>query len=400
MCPERLGLLYLKSGGGHLSAARTIERAFKGLKSEVRGQGEVGGLSHTNPAADFFESVFTYNPVPDTRRVTSYLLGKGYGIASLKLPGIWIFLYDVSRLRFVQTIWTAIIYYVIRKQLRTFILQNCITRIGVLHFLLIRPVTRVLRDMKLSLPVCTIVTDPFTAHPMWFSPGKGPTIVFSEALKSRAVEDYGMKPERVHVFSPLIADGYDKSPTETEKASFKKSVGFDPNLPLVLFAGGGEGAPGAAVFLRNWLKTSPPAGLALVCGKDAELKYRLQGLAKKKGKACREIRIFGFIDFMAALMGSSDIVAVKAGPSTVLEAVSLNKPLFIYSYIYGQEKGNVSFALRRGEAFYMPDIKKLVRRIGEALTVRPGAFGEVATKKNVKISSGTAEVCRFLISFR
>ncbi|TFG64742.1 MAG: hypothetical protein E4H36_02120 [Spirochaetales bacterium] len=361
MCPENrtaagkqsLGFLYLKSGGGHVSAAKSMART----------------LTDNYPdEAD----VHLFDPVPGTHRMLAFLLEEGYRIASMKLSGLWILIYDISRLPFVQNLWNYLTYLVIRKNLSAFLRDRNITKLVLFHFLLIKPVRYVLSDLGLSTPVITVVTDPFTAHPMWFSQKTMQTVVFSGRLKSWCVNARGMKESRVRVFSPVISSRFTRIYREAENADFKRKLGLDPEKKLVLLTGGGEGIPRARRLLRAWLHAAPEAGLALVCGKDEALKQALTKMvsACHRGGKNREseIIVLGFIDFMPELMAASDLVIAKAGPATVFETLTAGKPLIIYGYIYGQERGNLDFILRRKAGFYMPKISSLAALAGALVT--------------------------------
>ncbi|MFW5769258.1 MAG: hypothetical protein ACOCYA_04290, partial [Spirochaetota bacterium] len=105
MSTERIAFLYLKTGGGHISAARA-------LQSYIRGKER----SDTE--------TYLFDPVPEDAFLANLLLQDGYRFTSHTVRPMWILLYEVSKLKVVGVFWSFFIYLVIRKPLRIFIREN------------------------------------------------------------------------------------------------------------------------------------------------------------------------------------------------------------------------------------------------------------------------------------
>ena len=225
MVKQRIAFLYLKTGGGHLSAATALaSRAQELYKGEVR--------------------CFTFNPIPQKEYFAKFVLQEGYRVFSLKIEKLWIVVYESGRLRFMQLFWTYMMTRLIRKNLTRYIKKYRITKIVVLHFLLITPVYRVARSMEEKIPMLTVITDPFTAHSFWYNQPHIPKIVFSERAKEEGIHRYGVHPDKIHVF-PIILKKQFGTPLSTAEIQRKKQeLGFTPGKRIVFFAGGVKGIPG------------------------------------------------------------------------------------------------------------------------------------------------------------
>jgi 1,2-diacylglycerol 3-beta-galactosyltransferase len=65
-------------------------------------------------------------------------------------------------------------------------------------------------------------------------------------------------------------------------------------------------------------------------------------------------------------MQAADAVVTKAGPGTIAEALVSGLPLFVTSYVPGQEEGNVHFILEHKVGWYVPRVRGLVRQVRHA----------------------------------
>jgi processive 1,2-diacylglycerol beta-glucosyltransferase/1,2-diacylglycerol 3-beta-galactosyltransferase len=376
---EKITFLYLKTGGGHISAARALQSYLQ----ENHGK-EVETL--------------LFDPVPEDAFFANLLLQDGYRFTSHTVRPIWILLYEMSRLKVVGVFWSFFIYLTVRKPLKRFIRERGIDKLVILHFLLLRPVTWVLRGMERSArpEACTIVTDPFTAHPLWFSRPTLPTVVFSERLAREAVRNHGFAPSRIRRFPLILKSDFEGKMSPEAIARSRQERGISRELRTVLFIGGGEGFPRGEEFLRAFLKSDLSAEAILVCGKDDQLKRKARNMAARHpGK---RVHIFGFIDFVFELMNLCDIIVTKGGPATLMEALILEKPLIISTYLYGQEKGNVEFVVHNEAGFYAPTPAEVVEKI-RLLTENEEVWREI--RKNIRsldIKNGTGPIAEYILS--
>src|ERR1035437_7784028 len=142
-------LLYLNTGGGHLAPAKSVANCID----------KVSSYSIEPVLIDGFEKAI---------KVVQYLVEDGY--RKLQSGGKWfyIFLYALYHIPIVTFINDMILASSITPYLEKRILQDIPEKIIIFHFFLIRPVYGIIKRNKLKIPIFTVVTDPFTAHPFWF----------------------------------------------------------------------------------------------------------------------------------------------------------------------------------------------------------------------------------------
>jgi processive 1,2-diacylglycerol beta-glucosyltransferase/1,2-diacylglycerol 3-beta-galactosyltransferase len=141
--------IYLKTGGGHLAPARAISSFMNKNYSDI---------AET-------QLIYGFEKSP---RWVQFIIEDGYGI--LQYTGRWFFefLYTLHKIHFVARITGNLVGLFMRKYLEEVIIKEKPDKIVIFHFFCIIPVRKILNKNKLYIPVQTLITDPFTPHPMWF----------------------------------------------------------------------------------------------------------------------------------------------------------------------------------------------------------------------------------------
>ncbi len=343
---QRILFLYLNTGGGHVSGARALKA---GVESLFPGQAE-GILLHGYP-----------------RRLVldRFLMEQGYSLAVNHFMPVWLFLYRMARreslilLSQESTAQSCAGY--IASQIR----RQRITKVVCLHFILEKAAQEAIRRVDPSIPLATVVMDPFTVPPIWFGVKDQDFTVFSERAKAHAISR-GVSPDRVHVFPLILRREFERPRSPEEVRGLKLKYGFDPDRPLLLLAGGGDGLPRSDRIVREALNRGFEGEIAAVCGKNLLLRRLLRDIRSRKGAS--NLRIFGFVDFMADLMAMADCVVTKGGPATVMETLALRKPLIVSYYVRGQERGNVQFVTANKAGWYLTDPVQIVDKVQEILS--------------------------------
>jgi 1,2-diacylglycerol 3-beta-galactosyltransferase len=214
-----------------------------------------------------------------------------------------------------------------------------------LHPLLNHVVVQVLSDLDLRVPVLTLMTDLVTPHISWIAPKIDGCIVPTEAARS-ICRQHGMPDSKIEVLGMPIDPEFGR--TRDREAQCRK-LGFNPDMPIVLMAGGGEGVGPLRQLASAVWRSGLPLQVILVTGRNRRLHQLLsrerQRLPPWQQAACR---ILGFVPNMHELMGVADLVVTKAGPGTISEAIASRLPILLYGYVPGQEEGNVGYVCDQG----------------------------------------------------
>jgi processive 1,2-diacylglycerol beta-glucosyltransferase/1,2-diacylglycerol 3-beta-galactosyltransferase len=231
------------------------------------------------------------------------------------------------------------------------------------------------------------VTDPFTAHPLWFQNKKQKYIVFSDRLFTECISR-GIQKENIFVHQFIIDEKFSRKLSNSELTDFCELKNINSNSKTVLLLGGGDGLPRGEKVLDELLMNNNVYQIIIVCGKNKELFSKATILREKFPK----LLVFGFVDFVYELLNIADIVITKCGASTIMEILLLQKVPIIVDYIWEQEKGNMEFVRDNNMGIYQKRISELPGIINRLLSDSNYYNFFLQNIKKAKLQTGTSEV--------
>jgi UDP-N-acetylglucosamine:LPS N-acetylglucosamine transferase len=376
---QKIAFLYLNTGGGHVGPARSLAHEMERLYP-----GEV--------------SSFPHNGFTDRMRVARSIFEDGYRISTNYFePGYVLFYGISSRTWFIE----AGNYLVSLKgvpALARFFRENGITKVVCLHEILILMARQAINRVNPSIPLITLVTDPFTAHGLWFYEKRTELVVFSEKLRREAESRYKFPAERLHVFPFMLSHVYDRPYRPAEVQAARLRLGIPEGRKVLLIAGGGEGLKGADRIVSLFVKRRYPHTLIVVCGRNRLLKLHIERRAERmKGM---DIRALGFVSCMPDLLNVADCVITKGGASTVMEVMSVGKPVIFSTFIRGQELGNVLHAVKNGAGWLIRSPQAILDKASEILDDPRIAARMEGNLARAGLRNGLEKVARYIHDYR
>lgn len=369
--------LYLKTGGGHLAPAKAVAEK---IMAKRKGNAEIilyDGLSESKPIA---------------RRI----IEDGYKNAVNKAVWTFEFLYALHKIRVISKISSAIVSRHIKPGLEKQILTLLPKKIVIFHFFLIKPVYEIIEKYNLDIPVLTVVTDPFTAHPIWFLQKNQNFIVFSEMLKEKCIIK-GISEEKLKVFPFVLDRKFSQKISDSKSLSIRTELGFEPDSKVILIMGGGDGMPKGKKILKRLITRNMNAEIAIVCGKNKKLYEHIMKLKNKYD--LRNIKVYGYIDFVHSLIKISDVVITKCGASTFMEILLMGKVPLINNYIWEQEKGNMEFVCNSNMGILEKDTRKIPEVLNRLLTDHEFYNSLRDNIKSASFSNGVGKVSEYILKF-
>ncbi len=367
--------LYLRTGGGHLAPARAlvaqIAAAHAGKARAVMVDGLEGGS-----------------------RFARWVLEDGYRILQARARWYYEFLYLTNKIPAVAS-WNArLVIPFVRRRIEEAIRTERPDRIVVTHFLLIQPVLEVLHATGAAIPVTVLVTDPLTAHPLWFRNHGVDFVLFSEKLRAHC-ERLGIPRDRLHVFPFVLSRRFSAPLKPDAAAAVRRQLDFRTEGRIVLVLGGADGIPRGAGILKVLVRHVPGAQIAIVCGRDEGLRRRADVIRRASGRD--DVVVYGYVDFAFELINAADVIISKCGASTFMEILLSGKIPVITDYLWEQEKGNVEFLVQSGSGFYEPRLARLPGLINRLLGEEDTASACRSATARLGLRNGTAEVAEFLV---
>jgi UDP-N-acetylglucosamine:LPS N-acetylglucosamine transferase len=170
----------------------------------------------------------------------------------------------------------------------------------------------------------------------------------------------------------------------------RQELGLADNLFTILAVGGRAGA-GIKIKLIKQIVQISGVQVLVVTGENEVLRHKI--LRATSNPSC--LHTYGWVDNMHTLMGACDVVVTKAGPSTILEAASMEKPVIITSAIGVQELGNIQMVLDRQWGFFCSTTTEVLQEVARVRS--QGGSTRMTTKDSDYC--GAYQIARMLINF-
>ena len=336
-------LLSASAGAGHVRAAQAIEIAFKeaGVVREVR---HLDTLEFTN-------------------KIFRHLYSKAYIELVNKLPEVPGWFYDK-----LDKPW--------KNERRRLALDKLNTR----------PFVKLLREYQPDMIVCThhlpaeivswlkakeriasrqaiVVTD-FDVHAMWLCHYYEQYFVAID--ESRAyLEALGIPHDKITVsgipIDPVFARRKDKN-------EMRLKHGLAPDRTTILLSAGGFGVGSVEHLITSLLPLQHSAQIVAVCGRNEDLKERLDKLAAGINPGAKvRVKPVGYTQEMDELMAASDLMLGKPGGLTTSEALAKGLVFAIVNPIPGQEERNSDHLLEAGAAIRCNNLPTLAYKLDRLL---------------------------------
>ena len=369
--------LYLKTGGGHLAPAKAVANKIK-----------------TKHKAGF--TIELVDGLSESKKIVRKFIEDGYKTAINKAAWTYEFLYLIHKIAIISRLTASIVGYFIKPGLEKYILENRPEKIVLFHFFLIKPVFEIIESNNLKIPVITVVTDPFTAHPLWFLHKNQNYIVFSEILKEKCLEK-GIPDNKLKVFPFVLDSRFSTGVSKKKKLKIRANLGYSSESRIILIMGGGEGMPKGKKILKKIIKRNMDAEIAIVCGKNRKLFTSAMKIRDKYG--IKNLKIYGFIDFVPSLISISDIVITKCGASTSMEILHMGKVPVINNFIWEQEKGNMEFVCNSKMGILEKNTNHLPDLLNRLLTDNELYDSFISNIKKAAIRNGVGQVSDYILNF-
>lgn len=348
---KKVLLLSASAGAGHVRAADALEKVFReASKGDGREIHHLDILNYTN-------------------KVFRHLYSKAYIDLVNKLPEVPGWFYDK-----LDKPW--------KNERRRLALDKLNTR----------PLVKLLRGYQPDLIVCThflpaeivswlkareriasrqviIVTD-FDVHAMWLVHHYEHYFVALDEARAY-LETLGIPPRKITVSGIPIDPVFS---VKKDKQEMRARHGLAADRTTILLSAGGFGVGSVDALIGSLLPLQHRAQIIAICGRNEELKERLQKVAaRSKPDANVILKPFGYTKEMDELMAASDLVLGKPGGLTTSEALAKGLVFVIVNPIPGQEERNSDHLLEGGAAIRCNNLPVLSYKL-DRLLAQPACF--------------------------
>lgn len=344
---KKILILSAAVGAGHLRAAEAIEKEFKRRLSAAVVK-NIDTLAYTNPLF---------------RR----LYGRAYLDMVNQMPEVLGWMYD-SLDKPWENEGRRIALDRLNAQLFIRLLKKEKPDIAVCtHFLPAEIISWLRAKKKLDFPQAIVVTD-FDAHAMWLCHHYEKYFVALDETKVH-LSKIGIPSEKIQVsgipIDPVFAETKDK-------IEMRRKFDLDESKLTILVSAGGFGVGNISHLLEALSDLQTPSQIVAVCGRNEELKIKLEKLACERLNNERvNFKLIGFTKNMDEYMSASDLIVGKPGGLTTSEALAKNLVFVIVNPIPGQEERNSDHLLEKGCAIRCNNLPVLAYKIDNLVNDKP-----------------------------
>lgn len=320
---RRILILSASVGGGHVSAAEALKKAFeiRGLSEDVRHEDI---LKFTNPLFKRLYSdayITLVNNMPDAL---------GWMYDQLDTP--W---KNEKRRLFFDKLNTRPFVKMVREYDPDWIICT--------HFLPAEIISDLKASGKMTKPQAIVVTD-LDMHAMWLCRNYEHYFVALDETKIH-LKSLGFPSEKITVSGIPIDPRFSEAKPKSE---MRAKCGIDLDLPTIILSLGGFGVGKIEMLIDSLQNVRTPIQVLAMCGKNEEVKARLE--AKNSNGSTLRIVPVGYTKDMDEYMSASDMIVGKPGGLTTCEALAKGLVFVIVNPIPGQEERNSDHLLEEGAA--------------------------------------------------
>ena len=326
-------IFYASYGGGHLSAAKSIEECIK------------KNYSKDNIETELIDCVKYVNKTIESITTAAYR-----GMAK-KAPWAWGRIYSDSQkgpLAHISSRSNKIMAIKLLRLLREKQPDLVIST----HPFGSQMCAYLKRKGKINCKIATIMTD-FAPHDQWLVGSENTDYYFvaNEKMK-KYIRKKGITEPEVYVTGIPISSKFSK---ELDNSKILKSFELKEGKLNVLFFGGGEfglGKSRTISIFESFVKFDGDFQMVAIAGKNKAMKEQFEQIVAKYKKQDK-VKVLGFTDKVPELMSISNVVVTKPGGLTTTESLASNLPMIVINPIPGQEEENAAFLENKGIAVWI-----------------------------------------------
>ena len=338
---KKILILYGSYGGGHLSAAKTLQTYFQENYQDV--------------------NVEIIDCIEYINKHLNKVSTEAYKEFAKKMPWVWKRVYNKSKsgaLAFLSTTNNKILSLKLKKLLEEEKPDLVIST----HPFATTMCAYLKEKEKVNFKLATILTD-YHIHPQWLVLNLYNDVYFvaNEQMKMDMIS-YNIDDDKIFVSGIPISERFLEPKNKTEIFDYFE---LDENKRTLLFFAGGEfglGRNTTFILFRAFIRLFPDMQIVAISGKNKNMKAKFEKIIDQTNSSNR-VKLLEYTDKVPELMYIATAIVTKPGGLTVSEALASKKPLILINPIPGQEEENAQFLVDNNVAILIKDSDNISRTI-------------------------------------
>lgn len=320
-------IIYATAGGGHLAVAKSLEYQFKKKYPDI--DIEMVNILHHIGKGFYKNGDKTYKFLMAYAPIVHELMAKVL----------------FTKYNFIAKLMNYITWKISKDEFSYFI-ENHKADLYITTYHMARQIPMLEKALNRDLKHCIITTD--IAYCV--SPNTDPEcdlqIIPSKELYEHGKEILSTYKDKIEIMGLPIGNEYFND--DLVKGADLSIIPEAKDKQKILILSGGEGQGRILELLKFLDFGCHNISIAVATGKNLELADDINTYDWRN-----EVIAFGWTPTLKYWYNWADLAITKAGPTTIWECMKLDKPMIIYSWVHGQEDGNVEFAEKYGRAKYI-----------------------------------------------
>lgn len=341
---KKILILYAKYGGGHLSAAHSIQTYLDENYLDV----EVKTVDCMEYVSPFLNALST----------------GAYKQMTRKAPWAWKKLYynstkgTLSKISIsVNRKMTEKLYNLFREFLPDIVISTQPFASQMINY--------IKKSKNVDCKIVTIFTD-FKTHEQWLIGKEYCDLFFvsNDSMKEQLIQQNVPK-EKVFVTGVPLSDRFLE---DFNKEDIFRQFSLDINKKVILFFGGGEfglGKERTVQILRSFVKHLDKYQIIAISGKNKKMNNEFIKLSNEINN--NDLHILKYTQYVPELMYVSSLVVTKPGGLTSSESLASGLPMLIINPIPGQEDENAEFLENAGVGVWLKNDDNIDDVVGDIL---------------------------------
>jgi Glycosyltransferase family 28 C-terminal domain len=334
----RFDFVFFDAGGGHRSAANALKAVIEqqGRPWEIR----LVNLQEILDPLDIFRK-YTGIRMQDVYNV---MLQKGWTLGSTQMTVLMhglIRLYHGGQVRLLKEFW--------KQGERDMVVS------------LIPNFNRALRESLPATPLVTILTDLADYPPHFWIERQDQYLICGTEKAVEQARALGHPSEHIFATSGMILRPTFYQPVTADRATERRKLGLDPELPTGLVLFGGQGS---SVMPEIANRVTGRAQFIFICGRNKKPAERLRRMNTEFPKYVEE-----FTSEIPYYMHLSDFFIGKPGPGSISEAIAMGLPVVVErnSWTLPQERYNTEWILEKKVGVVLKSFREINAGLSELL---------------------------------
>ncbi len=339
----RILICFSRTGGGHIYAARAIEKALHEVRHTQCNPDDVyiaveSVIGKSNPINRLFV------------RLYNYLLQKHQPWMKYYFAFIECFKPNNSELN----------YQLSKKHLFSLLALHRPQIVVSVHPMINHYMTRAMKDAGLwpQTKYLVVVTDPNAGlWSGWACESSCLTICPNDIAAERLVQ-LGLPADKIEIIGMPVDLAFSRPAIESKAELFAR-LGLAPGIPTILLSGGWAGGGAMPHIYSQLQKVSQPIQVIALCGRN---KKQVVVMVAQSKLSKIPTAVLGFVDSLSDLMDACDLLVTKAGGLTTFEAVARRLPLALdlLTEPMPQEAGTVAMLIEAKLALPLEKVGDIV----------------------------------------